>query len=69
MIEELIVKNLAKMGGLTYGGQDPTRLSNWSNGWQISETEVDAWMEDPEPNPSRDRAFKIASLLLEGTHD
>lgn len=64
--ERQLVKRIGMTGALTYASAHLENLEVWEAGYRnrVSAEEMDRWLDDPEPNPDRDRAFKLARLLL-----
>jgi len=63
---DALVKRMAMTGALTWGGIHLEQERTWSddNYWKIPAEDVDEWMNDPESNPARERAYRLAKRLL-----
>jgi hypothetical protein len=61
-----LVKRMAMTGALTYGSVHLESPNTWgpNNLWVVPEDVVEGWLNDPEPNAARDRAYTLALNLL-----
>jgi hypothetical protein len=57
-----MVKRIGKTGSLTWGSHHLEHPHTWW--WKVTDAEMDEWLDDPLPNPRRDRAYALARYLL-----